>query len=98
MLAVPACAILWAEGRPIRWLALLVTSAGIVFTADIPLTILTVLSSAFHISILGLSGKMLAVVFTRPTPLILLAMGIFYLCVYVRHTNRDIECTQQVGE
>jgi len=79
LLAVPACAMLWAEGRPIRWLALLVTTAGIVFTADIPLTILTILSSALHVSTAGLSGQMLTVVLTRPTPLILLAMGIFYL-------------------
>ncbi|MFY9856012.1 MAG: glycosyltransferase family 87 protein [Terracidiphilus sp.] len=98
MLAVPACAMLWAEGKPIRWVALLVTTAGIVFTADIPLTILAILSSALHISTEGLSGQMLTVMLTRPTPLILLAMGIFYLWVYVRSTEPDIECTQQVGE
>jgi hypothetical protein len=98
LLAVPACAMLWAEGRPIRWLALLVTTAGIVFTADIPLTILVTLTRNLHISTAGLSGQMLTVVLTRPTPLILLAMGIFYLWVYVRHTKSDIECTQQVGQ
>jgi hypothetical protein len=97
MVAVPACAILWAEGRPIRWLALLVTTAGIVFTADIPLTLLTILSSTFHISTHGLSGQMLTVVLTRPTPLILLAMAIFYLWMYMRRTMPDIECTQ-VGQ
>ncbi len=98
MLAVPACAMLWAEGRPIRWLALLVTSAGIVFTADIPLTILKNLSSAFHTPTAGLSGQMLTVVLTRPTPLILLAMGIFYLWIYMRPSEPDIEFTQQVGQ
>jgi hypothetical protein len=41
---------------------------------------------------------MLTVVLTRPTPLILLAMGIFYLWVYMRRIKPDIECTQQVGE
>lgn len=96
-LAIPACAMLWAEGRPGRWLALLVTTAGIVFTADIPLTILTILASAFHISTPGLSAQMLTVVLTRPTPLILLAMGIFYLWVYMRRTRPDIEITQKVG-
>jgi hypothetical protein len=98
MLAVPACAMLWAEGRPIRWLALLVTTAGIVFTADIPLTILSILASALHVSTAGLSGQMLTVVLTRPTPLILLAMGIFYLWVYMRRIKPDIECTQQVDQ
>ncbi len=98
LLAVPACAMLWAEGRPIRWIALLVTAAGAVFTADIPLTILKIFSNALHISTEALSGKMLTVLLTRPTPLILLAMGIFYLWVYVRHTRPDIEFIQQVGE
>ncbi len=98
MLAVPACAMLWAEGRPVRWAALLVTAAAIVFTADIPLAILLTLTGNLHISTAWLSGKILTVVLTRPTPLILLAMGIFYLWVYVRHAKLDIECTQQVGE
>jgi len=98
LLAIPACAMLWAEGRPIRWLALLLTAAGIVFTADIPLTILAILLSALHISAAGLSGQVLTVVLTRPTPLILLAMGIFYLWVYMRRTEPDIEFIQQVGE
>jgi hypothetical protein len=97
LLAVPACAMLWAEGRPIRWLALLVTTAGIVFTADIPLTILTILSSALHVSTAGLSGQMLTVVLTRPTPLILLAMGIFYLWVYMRPNPARVS-TAEPGE
>jgi lysylphosphatidylglycerol synthetase-like protein (DUF2156 family) len=98
LLAIPACAMLWAEGRPIRWLALLVTAAGIVFTADIPLAILVTLAGNLHISTAGLSGQMLTVVLTRPTPIILLAMSVFYLRVYVRHAEPDIEFIQQVGE
>jgi hypothetical protein len=85
LLAVPACAMLWAEGGPIRWLALLVTTAGIVFTADIPLTILVTLTRNLQISTAELSGQLLTVVLTRPAPLFLLAMGIFYLWIYLRH-------------
>jgi hypothetical protein len=84
LLAVPACAMLWAEGGPIGWVALLVTTAGIVSTGDIPLAILLILTKNLLISTAGLSGKMLTVVLMRPAPLILLAMGIFYLWVYVR--------------
>lgn len=84
LLVVPACALLWAEGRPIRWLALVVTSAGIVSTSDIPLAILLILTKNLHISTAGLSGEILTVLM-RPTPLILLVMGIFYLWVYLRH-------------
>lgn len=84
LLAIPACAMLWAERKPIRWLALLVTSAGIVFTADIPLTVLLIFTQNLHLSMEGLFGQMLALVLMRPAPLILLAMGIFYLWIYMR--------------
>jgi hypothetical protein len=77
---------LWAEGRPIRWVALVASSAAIVCTADIPLTILLTLTRNLHISTVGISGKMLTVVLTRPVPLILLAMSIFYLWIYMRRT------------
>jgi len=87
MLTVPACALLWAEGRPIRWVALVASTAAIVSTADIPLTILLTLTRNLHISTAGISGKMLTVVLTRPVPLILLAMGIFYLWIYARRAS-----------
>jgi hypothetical protein len=84
LLTVPACAMLWAEGGKIRWLALLVTTAGIVLTADVPLIILMTLTKNVPIYAPRLSGQILTAVLTRPTPLILLAMGIFYLWIYVR--------------
>ena len=84
LLTVPACALLWAEGGPIRWVALGLSTAAIVSTADIPLTILLTLTRNLHISTAGISGKLLTVVLMQPVPLILLAMGIFYLWIYVR--------------
>jgi hypothetical protein len=84
MITVPACALLWAEGGPIRWMALLVTAAGVVSTADIPLAILGIFSSQLHLGATGISGQILTVVLMRPTPLILLAMSIFYLWIYMR--------------
>jgi len=84
LLTVPACALLWAEGGPIRWVALGLSTAAIVSTADIPLTILLTLTRNLHISTVGISGKLLTVVLMQPVPLILLAMGIFYLWIYVR--------------
>jgi hypothetical protein len=38
-----------------------------------------------HISTAGLFGQMLTVALMRPTELILLAMGIFYLWIYLQH-------------
>jgi hypothetical protein len=90
LLTVPACAMLWAEGGPIGWIALLVNTAALVLTGDIPLTILLILTRNLHLSAATLSGQIKMVVLARPVPLILLVMGIFYLWVYVRRVlQRD---------
>jgi hypothetical protein len=83
LLTIPACAMLWAVGGPIRWIAFLVTTAGVVLTADIPLTILVILTRDLRISTAGLPGQMLKAMLMRPAPLVLLAMGIFYLWIYL---------------
>jgi uncharacterized membrane protein len=84
MLTVPACAMLWAEGGRIRWVAFLVTAAGIVSTADIPLAILCMLSRNLYVETGGFFGLILKVVLMQPVPLVLLMVGIFYLWVYMR--------------
>ena len=75
---------LWAEGGRTGRIALLVTAGGVVLTGDIPLAILNILASNLYVGTSGLSGQVLTVVLLRPASLILLAMGIFYLWVYVR--------------
>jgi hypothetical protein len=84
LLTVPACAMLWAEGDPTRWIALLVNTAALVITGDIPLTILLILTRNLHLSAATLSGQIGTVVLARPVPLTLLVMSIFYLWVYLR--------------
>jgi hypothetical protein len=84
LLTVPACAMLWTEGGRIGRLALVVTTAGFVLTGDIPWTIFFGLIGKLHLPANALTGKMLMAVQIFPVPLILLAMGIFYLWVYVR--------------
>jgi hypothetical protein len=84
MLTVPACAILWAEGGPIAWIALLVNSVGLVLTGDVPLAVLSILFNKLHVETVGIVGKILTLVMLRPASLILLVMGIFYLWVYLR--------------
>jgi hypothetical protein len=84
LLTVPACALLWAEGGPIGWIALLVNTAGFALTGDIPLAILVILTNNLHVGTAGIFGQILTVVLTRPASLILLVMSIFYLWVYVR--------------
>jgi hypothetical protein len=91
MLAVPACAILWAEGGRIRWLALVITTAGFVFTGDVPLVVLTVLAEKLHVNTAGISGQVLTVILNRPASLILLVMSIFYLWVFLRRAPDSFE-------
>jgi len=84
LLTVPACVLLWSEGGPVAWLALAVTALGAVFTSNLTLQFLAVSTAGLRASVGGLPGQMLTVLLCRPAPLILLAMGIFYLAVYAR--------------
>ena len=97
LLAVPACAMLWAEGGLTGRLALMATTAGVVSTGDYPLVILYILTENPHWNTAGLLGKMLSVVLTRPVPLILLMMGIFYLWIYLWHDPAGVT-TAEPGE
>ena len=84
LLAIPACAMLWSKRGVTGWLALVLTTLAVIFTADLPLTAWVMLRPYLPISMGGVVGKALAVVFLEPTPLILLAMGVFYLWAYVK--------------
>lgn len=96
LLVFPAFAILWTKGGAIKWLALAFSGAGAVFIGILPTRILASYSIHLRQSTHGLPGTLLAVVFTRPIPLILLAMGIFFLWVYVRHTPSPFESVGHV--
>ena len=84
LLTVPACAMLWAEGGLIGWLAILVTTAGVIATGDIPMAILSIVTEKMSFSTVTLSGQILTMLTARPIPLVLLLMGIFYLWIYLR--------------
>ena len=97
LLTVPASAMLWAEGGVIGRIGLLLNTAGIALSGDIPLTILTILTKNLLISTAGLSGKIEAIVLTRPITLVLLVMSIFYLWAYVRHISTSSASTLPEG-
>lgn len=90
LLSVPACAMLWAEGGLIRWLALLLNTLGILFTSDIPLTLLIMVTGNQNLSPVTWPAKVLMVLLIRPVPLILLLLTIFYLWTYVQHTRKSV--------
>ena len=75
------------RGGPTAWIALAFTGAGAVLVGIVPEQLLALYSMNLRASIHGLPGQLLTLVFTRPVPLILVMIGIFYLWVYVRHTS-----------
>ena len=96
LLSIPACAMLWVEGRITAWLALAVTSAGMILTGDFPLVLLVELTKNLQISG-GISERILIAVLTRPVPLVLLAMGTFYLWIYFRRFRTSSQSSADSG-
>jgi len=89
LLAVPACAILWAEGGRLKWPAGAITTAAILATADVPSAALLVMMKSLNVSAAGLFNKMLIVFLLHPAPMVLLTMGVFYLWVFFRRTAQE---------
>ena len=75
LLAVPACALLWVEGRAERSSALVLTVAAIVITGDL---FWVVLFQITHYSGPSVTLGMI------PAPIVLLILSVFYLWIYVR--------------
>jgi hypothetical protein len=86
LLTIPACAMLWADGGLVRWLALLINTAAIVLTADIPLVLLDTLTKNIRPDSSRFWGQVETVVLARPVPLILLIVGVFYLWIYAQRS------------
>ena len=86
LLTIPELTILWSRRECTRRLALLLTTAGILFTADIPLAVLSQFAKNLPISAATLSGKLAILFFLRPAPLILSALGCFYRWAYLRYS------------
>ncbi len=77
LLVFPAFAILWAERGLVRWIALLVTAAGVLFTGDSSLQILGLVAHNIGVSVTSPSGKLLTLLLARPAPLALLLVSVF---------------------
>lgn len=88
LLTVPGCAMLWAEGGLIGWIAVLVTASGILSTGDLPLALLSMLERNIHLAPGGVFGELVTVTILRPTPLILLFQSVFYLWAFVRWESK----------
>jgi hypothetical protein len=78
---------LWAEGGAVGRIALAVIAAAAIFTGDIPLACLSLLTKNLNLAALGIAGKIFAVFLMRPAPLVLLVSAIFYLWVYLKRSR-----------
>jgi hypothetical protein len=84
LLTLPACAMLLSEGKMTGRIAILLNSAAIVLTSDFPLALLSKATGGVVQTAEGAHGNMVTILLDRPVPLVLLALGVFYLSVYVR--------------
>ena len=87
LLTVPACAMLWSEGRWIGRIALMVNAAAFVLTGDLPWVLVFGLIGHLRPATPWLSGRVLTAIAVFPAPTILLVMSIFYLWVYVSRST-----------
>jgi hypothetical protein len=85
LIAIPACAMLWARRNRTGNIALLVTLAAILVNGDIFSALRILLTRAIIIPQPNLMSRLITLVCTRPAPLVLLAMACFYLWTYFNH-------------
>ncbi len=88
LLAVPACAMLWARGGAVGRLALWLSIAAMVATGD-PWAILLGMLGNSSPALGGTMARLLTPIQVFPAPVLLLAMGVFYLWVYRRRGPAD---------
>jgi hypothetical protein len=82
LLAVPAAAMLWRNGR--KGIPL-VTVAAVVLTSDVPLAILSMITKNIHISEMSFLPRLMVLPLIRPAPLILLTLTVLYGIAYARN-------------
>ena len=97
LVAIPACAILWARGGALAWIALLTQGTAIFLTGSFPWVIFFHLVKYLPLPPTSQSRTILEVMQVLPVPLILLAMGVFYLWVYVKR-SQDIAASPGTEE
>lgn len=91
LLAVPACAMLWAKGGSAGKTALAVSAAALIFTGEIPLAFFNPLIKDMHVGGSGILGKFETVLLARLPALSLLAMCLFYLWMYLRDKREVLQ-------
>ncbi|MGO9936428.1 MAG: glycosyltransferase family 87 protein [Terracidiphilus sp.] len=91
LLAIPACAIIWARGGALAWIAASLSGTGILSTGSFPWVIFYHLIKYLPLPPTPQSRTILVMLQVFPVPLILLTFGAFYLWVYVGRFSVDAE-------
>ena len=90
LLAIPACALLWVDKGLHSRVSLALTALAVVFTADLPLALLSTLLKGMHVPG-GILGEAVTILLLRPAPLALLLLGTFNLFQYGRACRTEME-------
>ncbi len=89
LLSIPACAMLWARGGMIRWLALAMNTIALVFTSDFAWIFFSLVLSRLRPAMPWISDSVINGMIVFPAPTILLAMSILYLWAYARQASTN---------
>jgi len=87
LLAVPALSMLGSERTRWRKLASVLITVSVLFTSDLPLALLAVLTSGIHVSSLGSVERVLLSPLLRPAPIALLLMSLMFLWIYLHQAR-----------
>ena len=82
LLAVPACALLLSKGEWLGRCALFITAAAAFLLNNLSLQFLAIVFTPVCAATGGFAGKILTILLTRPAPIVLLALVVFYLSAY----------------
>jgi hypothetical protein len=98
LLAVPGCAALWAKSGLLGRIAVCLTTAAVILTGDIPLAILSLLTGNLNTAVMSLVEKIWTIALTRPAPLMLLLVTVFYLSAYMQLAKGTLKNSIHPGE
>ena len=91
ILAIPACGIMFIDGGAVAKIGLLINIAALIFTGELPLAVLQVLTRNLHPDLGGLFGKIQTALLIRPAPFLLFMMAAFNTWTYFQYSKREYE-------
>jgi len=98
LLAVPACTMLWATGGLLGRIGVCLTTVAVLLTGDLSLAILSLLTKDLNPITMSLSQRFWTITITRPVPLVLLLLTVFYLWTYVKRAKVAQSNSLHLGE